>query len=90
MRQVEDLLAPLQQALSADGATLELAGIEGSELRLSLDTAEATCAECIVPDEIIESMVLTRLADAEDPGLAAIQTVRIEHVDALTKHGRQR
>lgn len=85
MRQVETLLAPLQQALAADGATLDFLGVEGQELRLSLSTAGAQCAECIVPDAIIESMLLKQLAGVEDPRLAAIERVHIAHADAAAQ-----
>lgn len=80
MRQVENILAPLRDALAVDGAVLQVAGLEGSSLRLTLSTDAAQCAECIVADEVIESMVLARLAAAQDPEATVIDGVRIEHV----------
>lgn len=82
MRQVDTALEPLQQALSADGASLSFCGIDGEELRLRLNTTDHACAECIVSDEIIESIVLTRLASLQDPELAGVRRVQVEHLDA--------
>lgn len=80
MRQIEDLIAPLQEALSADGATLHVIRVDGSSLLLRLDTTAAECAECIVSDEVIESVVLQRLRAGGAADTAPIERVLIEHV----------
>lgn len=80
MRQLEDLIAPLQQALSADGAALQVVALEGGCLRLRLDASAADCAECIVPDDLIESVVLQRVRAGGDADAPAIERVLIERV----------
>jgi len=87
MRQVENILAPLKDAFAADGVDLSVLGIDGGRLRLGLCTDGAECAECIVPDEMIESMVLARIAAAGDVSDVAIDRVKIEHVAAGAGRG---
>lgn len=79
MKQIEDLIRPLHDALAVDGAALRVVGVEGSRLQLCLDTTHATCAECVVPDDMIESMVLARLRSADGHDVPAIDRVEIEH-----------
>lgn len=79
MKQIEDLIKPLHDALAVDGAALRVVGVDGSRLRLCLDTTAATCAECVVPDEMIESMVLARLRSEGGDAAPAIDRVEIEH-----------
>jgi hypothetical protein len=79
MTQLEDLIGPLQEAFAVDGVALRVGAVEGSKLTLSIDTTAADCAECIVPDDVIGSMVLAHLRKVGGAG-AAIETVDVEHV----------
>ena len=79
MRQLEDLIGPLREAFSVDGVALSVGSVEGSRLILSIDTTTADCAECIVPDEVISSMVLAHLKKAGGAG-AEIDEVAVQHV----------
>jgi hypothetical protein len=81
MRQLEDLIGPLQEAFAVDGVAVTVGSVEGCRLVLSVDTTTADCAECIVPDEVIGSMVLAHLQRAGGAG-AAIEEVDVQHVGA--------
>jgi hypothetical protein len=83
MRQLEDLIGPLREAFSVDGVALSIGSVDGSRLTLSVDTTAATCAECIVPDDVIGSMVLAHLQKAGGAG-AAIEQVDVQHVGDVT------
>jgi hypothetical protein len=79
MRQLEDLIGPLKEAFSVDGVALRVGAVEGSRLTLNVDTTTAECAECIVPDDVISSMVLGHLQRAGGAGIE-IDQVDVEHV----------
>ena len=79
MRQLEDLISPLREAFEVDGVAVWVGSVEGSKMTLAVDTTTADCAECIVPDEVVSSMVLAHLQKAGGAG-AAIEQVEVEHV----------
>ena len=64
-------VAALREYLQADGADVELAGIEGATLRFNLLLADARCAECVVPRPMLEAVAL-QLIQPLVPGLAAV------------------
>lgn len=64
-------VAALRDFLQADGADVELAGIEGGTLRFNLLLADARCAECVVPRPLLEAVAL-QLLQPLVPGLAAV------------------
>lgn len=64
-------VAALREFLQADGADVELAGIEGGTLRFTLLLADARCAECVVPRPLLEAVAL-QLLQPLVPGLAAV------------------
>lgn len=64
-------VAALREFLQADGADVELAGIEAGTLRFNLLLADARCAECVVPRPMLEAVAL-QLIGPLVPGLAAV------------------
>ncbi len=64
-------LADLQQTLRQDGAELRLERIEGGVAHLTLELADARCAECVMPAEFIERLAGAALA-AEIDGLGGV------------------
>jgi hypothetical protein len=64
-------VAALRDFLQADGADIELAGIEGGTMRFTLLLADARCAECVVPRPMLEAVAL-QLLQPLVPGLAAV------------------
>jgi Fe-S cluster biogenesis protein NfuA len=73
---VAGALGEARALVQADGADLELVGVDDElgqvELRLLL--VEAGCAECVMPQQFLEGVVLDILREA-------VPTVRAVHVD---------
>jgi Fe-S cluster biogenesis protein NfuA len=73
---VAGALGEARALVQADGADLELVGIDDElgrvELRLVL--VEAGCAECVMPQQFLEGVVLDIVREA-------VPTVRAVHVD---------
>lgn len=63
-------LEPLRESLQLDGADIELLGVDGGTAQLALDVSNASCAECVLPRESLESVVVVALRKA-DPSIAA-------------------
>lgn len=63
-------LQPLRESLQLDGADIELIGVQGGTAELTLDVSNASCAECVLPRESLESVVVVALRKA-DPRIAA-------------------
>jgi hypothetical protein len=59
---VEQAIGPLVEALRADGADVEVAAVRDgtAELRLLLD--DASCAECVMPADVLEALFLDAIA----------------------------
>jgi hypothetical protein len=63
-------LQPLRDSLKLDGADIELVDVQGGTAQLDLDVSNASCAECVLPRESLESVVVVALRKA-DPRIAA-------------------
>lgn len=63
-------LQPLRESLQLDGADIELLGVNGGTAELALDVSNASCAECVLPRDSLESVVVVALRKA-DPRIAA-------------------
>jgi hypothetical protein len=63
-------LQPLRESLQLDGADIELLQVSGGTAELALDVSKASCAECVLPRESLESVVVVALRKA-DPRIAA-------------------
>lgn len=64
-------LEPVQAVLRADGADMELVGVDGDVAHLRLLVADATCAECVLPAPLLGEVTL-QLMRPLAPGLAAV------------------
>lgn len=69
-------LEGLRSSLAVDGGTLDVVGLDGTTLQLALALAPDACQDCIVPDEMIEQMVLAAVSDL---GGVTVEDVQIEH-----------
>jgi Fe-S cluster biogenesis protein NfuA len=58
---IEEVIAPLRDALRYDGADLEFKGEEDGIAYFRLEVSGASCEDCVVPREMLESMILTSL-----------------------------
>ena len=65
-------ITPLREALRLDGGDLALTGLTDGVLRLDLRVEGASCLECILPKEFLESLVLTRVGKVV-PGIFAVE-----------------
>jgi hypothetical protein len=65
--EISGRLRPLADALALDGGLLTVDDLDGPTLRVRLELAPDACQDCIVPDPIIEQMVLDKLADLPAP-----------------------
>ena len=63
-------LEPLRQSLRLDGADIELLGVHDGTAELALDVTDASCAECVLPRQSLESVVVVALRKA-DPRIGA-------------------
>ena len=64
---VTERIRPLADALALDGGLLSVERIDGPVLQVRLELAPDACQDCIVPDPIIEQMVLDTLTDLPAP-----------------------
>jgi Fe-S cluster biogenesis protein NfuA len=65
-------LAPVREILQADGADIDLVGIEGGTVLLRLDLKDARCGECVVPRTMLEAIALQMMQPLV-PGLTAVR-----------------
>jgi Fe-S cluster biogenesis protein NfuA len=65
-------LAGLREGFQADGADLELVGVEGAKARVRLVVTEDTCQECIVPGPLLRQILEAQLKKA-CPELEAVE-----------------
>lgn len=61
--QVEAAVAQLREMLRLDGADLRVVGVDGGAATFALELADANCAECVLPAEMIEPILAKALAD---------------------------
>ena len=76
-------LQPLRESLQLDGADIELLGVQGGTAELALDVSNASCAECVLPRESLESVVVVALRKA-DPRIAAARVRDPREEDAAS------
>ncbi|MEL7208735.1 MAG: hypothetical protein AAGK32_11000 [Actinomycetota bacterium] len=67
-------LEPARAVLAADGVDLALAGVEGGVLTVELVVVDAECAECVLPRELLEPVVLDLLRPAT-PDLVEVRII---------------
>lgn len=73
---VEQALGPLKPAFEADGAHLELGGVEQNTVTINVFVNDKTCRECILPEPQLE--VLFRQALIEREIACDIRVILIE------------
>jgi hypothetical protein len=62
--QLAGALGTVRASLQADGADLEVLGLEGSVCRVRLIMGPETCQECIMPRDFLEQMMLMNVQEA--------------------------
>lgn len=65
-------LSPAQSVLEADGVSLSLVSLDGEVAHLAMNVVDAECAECVLPREYLEPVVLDLLRTTR-PTLEAVQ-----------------
>jgi hypothetical protein len=60
---IEELLAPISQALEADGFTTAVTATPGA-ISVSIEATPTACAECLSPPEVLEPLIQDILAGA--------------------------
>ena len=65
-------LGPAQDVLTADGVSLALVELDGEVAHLALSVVDADCAECVLPREMLEPVVLDLLRRSR-PTLRAVK-----------------
>ena len=65
-------LSPAQSVLEADGVALELIELDGEVAHLAMSIVDADCADCVLPREYLEPVVLDLLRTSR-PTLEAVR-----------------
>ncbi len=65
-------LSPALEVLEADGVTLELVELDGEVAHLAMHVVDADCADCVMPREYLEPVVLDLLRTTR-PTLEAVR-----------------
>ncbi|MQA01196.1 MAG: hypothetical protein GEV07_00175 [Streptosporangiales bacterium] len=71
--ELDDLLAPMREALRADGADVEVLDWDDQSLSVRLVLESVDCEECVLPRASLEQTMLTML----QPGYTGLQDVRL-------------
>lgn len=66
-----DGLATLEPMLQPDGFSLSLHGIHDDEVAVCLDAAEDACVDCLMPEEMLQDIVLQALRE-QDPSVRSV------------------
>lgn len=61
---LQEALQPLADIVRQDGADLRLLERGADSVELQLDIRDATCAECVMPKQFLEGVVLTALQES--------------------------
>ena len=69
-----EALVRARALVQADGADLELVRVDDGDVSLRLLLVEAGCAECVMPKQVLEGVVLDILRET-------VPSVRAVHVD---------
>lgn len=59
MSNLQESFKALRSGFQADGADLQLIGVDGGRARVELVVTSETCLECIVPKPMLEHMLLS-------------------------------
>lgn len=68
---INEAIESVRSILRADGADIELVGVTDDTASLRLLIADANCAECVLPREMLEMVALDLMAP-HVPGLRAV------------------
>jgi hypothetical protein len=79
-------LEPAREVLRADGIDIELIRLEGSTAHLQLHVVDADCAECVLPRQMLELVVLDLLRPGH-PELGAVCIVDPRETSAAAGEG---
>lgn len=60
---IEAAIAPMREAIQADGADLEVKGIDGSVAHIALVFGPEVCEDCILPKDMLQTMLLSAVKD---------------------------
>lgn len=72
-QELDDLLAPLREALRADGADVQVVDWDEHHLSMRLVLESVDCEECVLPRESLEQTMLAML----QPGYAGLRDVSL-------------
>lgn|GEM_PF-2231523 len=62
--ELTDALAGISEGLMADGYQLTASWVEPGRVAVTIEATESACADCLVPPQIMRSIVVTVLGDA--------------------------
>ena len=71
---VEDHLDAVRPLVAADGAELELVGVDGGAVMLRLVMADAHCRECVMPGQLLSQLLLAALQERL-PAITAVTVI---------------
>jgi Fe-S cluster biogenesis protein NfuA len=74
VEEVEEALAPLQQAFVADGANLTVRTVSDGTATIELITDENTCMECIVPPPTLVA-ILSKALVGKVPSVSEVSVI---------------
>lgn len=74
--QLEAALGHFKQSFAADGYLLEIVSFERGVLHLAIEAEPHACAECLVPPQIMASLIKTELNGESD-----VTDIRIKYPD---------
>jgi hypothetical protein len=63
--ELEEALQPLIDIVRADGADMRLVDQSADAVGLQLEIKDAACAECVMPRQFLEGVVLTALQESQ-------------------------
>ncbi len=63
--ELAEALQPLIDIIRADGADMRLVDQSEDGVELQLDIKDAACAECVMPKQFLEGVVLTALQESQ-------------------------
>jgi Fe-S cluster biogenesis protein NfuA len=64
---IERAIDPLLEALRADGGDLEVVTVEDGTIVLRLHLEDASCAECVMPADVLEPLLRDSIAASGQP-----------------------
>lgn len=67
-------LGPALEVLAADGVTVTLTELDGEVAHLAMSIVDADCAECLLPREMLEPVVLELLRTSR-PTLQSVHII---------------